>query len=402
MVCCLSASLVFVSWLMRSCVRSSPCPPLFVLHFPSTHSPCGHVHVGLLQHSCMVVPWMPDGVRPMRVQLKSLHVIVFGSQHSSLVVPLPLGILSCMPCLWQCILQVGFGGMNLPAHDDPSPPQTPQISFTSPELATPSHPAHDDPSPLHTPQSSISSLFPSGTPHRSRHDVPSPCGMPQTSRQDVPLPKHTPQLSLSLFSPSHTPQSSLRVLFPCGTSQSSRQDVPSPKHTPQLSLSLFSPSHTSQSSLRLFVPPHCPQSSMTTPELGTPSHPAHVELSPSHTLHASLTLFEWATSSHPRHALLPWHTPQLSNWLHTHVPCPSGEVYPSGHVSQLLLDVWSNPSVSTPCPSGQDWSTHDALCVLSRLYCGCAHALQSVPSHPYPGGHSSQFLPCHGVVHVQE
>ena len=40
-----------------------------------------------------------------------------------------------------------FATPSHPAHDEPSPPHTPQSSFTNPLFATPSHPAHDELSP---------------------------------------------------------------------------------------------------------------------------------------------------------------------------------------------------------------------------------------------------------------
>tara|TARA_Y100001958_G_C21231537_1_gene557320 strand:- start:522 stop:1751 length:1230 start_codon:yes stop_codon:yes gene_type:complete len=264
--------------------------------------------------------------------------------------------------------------LGIPSHplQELSPPHMPHSSMVVPELGIPSHPAHVELSPPHMPHAST---------------VVPELSMPSHPLHVESSPPQTPQLSTAVPEwgiPSHPAQVEL---FPKGTPHESMQDVPSPPQTLHMS--------------------------RVVPELGIPSHPAHEDPSPPQTSHASKVLPELGIPSHPLqvelsplgmpqaswHALFPAQTPQSSNTLHTHVPCPSGEPYPSGHISQLLLDEWLNPSVTTPSPSGHDWLTHGALCVVSRLYCGYVHGAHD-PSHPYPGGHSSHASPCHGVLHV--
>ena len=130
---------------------------------------------------------------------------------------------------------------------EPSPPQMPQSSATLPLFATPSHPTHSF-CPPHTPQLSVfSPLF--STPSQPAHLVPSPPHVPQESstRPLFGTPSQPPQVELSPFgtphtskhelpSPATTPHASRHVvLSPLGTPQPSVHDKPLPRTTPHTS-----------------------------------------------------------------------------------------------------------------------------------------------------------------------
>ena len=80
------------------------------------------------------------------------------------------------------------------SHELPSPPQTPQTSFTTPLLTPPSQPVHVELSPAQTAQASTTRpLF--GRPSQPAHVELSPLATPQPSWQEVPSPPGTPHAS---------------------------------------------------------------------------------------------------------------------------------------------------------------------------------------------------------------